>query len=69
MSSYTTFLTSMRTYGAQGLLALKKFNHLTIMQNQASCVVHGMSRTAKQTSTSTIELFLTLIQDNIKLNL
>jgi two-component system chemotaxis response regulator CheB len=42
--------------GAQGLLELKNAGGLTLVQNEATCVIYGMPRAAKLLGAATHEL-------------
>jgi two-component system chemotaxis response regulator CheB len=49
-------LTGMGDDGAQGLLELKNAGGLTLVQNEATCVIYGMPRAAKLLGAATHEL-------------
>jgi two-component system chemotaxis response regulator CheB len=49
-------LTGMGDDGAQGLLELKTAGGLTLVQNEATCVIYGMPRAAKLLGAATHEL-------------
>ncbi|HUG68141.1 MAG TPA: chemotaxis-specific protein-glutamate methyltransferase CheB [Pirellulaceae bacterium] len=49
-------LTGMGDDGAKGLLALKQAGGVTIIQNEASCMIWGMPKAARQSGAATHEL-------------
>jgi len=49
-------LTGMGDDGATGLLTLKKAGGLTIIQNEASCLIWGMPKTAHSLGAATLDL-------------
>lgn len=58
-------LTGMGSDGAHGLLSLKNSGQITITQDQASSIVYGMPKVAKQIGAATHEMSLSTIRDNI----
>ena len=67
MGKYSTgvVLTGMGNDGANGLLNLKNAGANTITQDEASCVVYGMPRVAKEMGAGQIELPLDRIADKL----
>jgi chemotaxis response regulator CheB len=59
-------LTGMGNDGAKGLLCLKKQGHITISQDQNTCLVYGMPKAAKIIGATTHEMSITSIRDNIR---
>jgi two-component system chemotaxis response regulator CheB len=56
-------LTGMGDDGAEGLLALKQAGGQTFIQDEASCVIWGMPKVAKQRGAATYELSPRAIAD------
>ncbi len=58
-------LTGMGKDGAKGLLAMREQGAVTLGQNEASCVVYGMPKAAKELEAVMAECALTQIPDKI----